>query len=147
MLSHRRKVAARRLNGDDGFTLIELLVVMIILGLLAAISIASFTGQKNKAHDADAKTAARYAQLAMETYYLDHKSYVGATVSELASLQPALNSAPNLVVQQATANQFQLETSSTSTASVTFTVSRSATGTIARTCTPPNSGGCKGGIW
>jgi type IV pilus assembly protein PilA len=147
MLSHRRKVAARRLEGEDGFTLIELLVVLIIIGMLAAIAIATFTGQQNKAHDAEAKTSARTAQLAMETYFLDHRSYAGATVAELTAIQPGLTNAPNLAVQSATSNQYQLSASSTSTASVTFTVARSASGTIARSCTPPDAGGCKGGAW
>jgi type IV pilus assembly protein PilA len=142
-----RNLAARRLKREDGFTLIELLVVLIIIGLLAAIAIATFTGQQNKAHDAEAKSAAKTAQLAMETYYVEHKSYAGATVAELETLQPALRDAPALAVQQATSNEFQLSTSSTATNSVTYVVSRSPSGTIARTCTPANTGGCKGGIW
>ena len=142
-----RKSAVRRLEREDGFTLIELLVVLIIIGLLAAIAIATFTGQQNKAHDAEAKSAAKTAQLAMETYYVEHKSYQGATVGELESLQPALRDAPSLAVQQATSNQFELSTSSTSTNSVTYTVARSSSGTISRTCAPANTGGCKGGVW
>jgi type IV pilus assembly protein PilA len=132
---------------EDGFTLIELLVVLIILGLLAAIAIASFTGEQDKAHDADAKAAARSAQLAMETYFVDHRSYAGATPSELQAVQPSLADAPGLAIQQATSNQFQLSTSSTSTTSVTFTVTRSANGITSHTCTPANTGGCKGGTW
>ena len=132
---------------EDGFTLIELLVVLIIIGLLAAIAIASFTGQQDKAHDAEAKAAARSAQLAMETYFVEHRSYAGATVSELQSLQPTLRDASGLAVQQANSNQYALSTSSTSTTAVTFTVARSANGTITRTCTPPDTGGCKGGVW
>jgi type IV pilus assembly protein PilA len=147
MASLRRKVAARALKEEDAVTLIELLVVLIIIGVLAAIAIASFTGQQNKAHDADAKEAARSAQLAMETYFVDHKSYSGASVSDLVSVQPSLADAPSLAIQQATSNHFQLTTSSTSTSPVTFTVDRSANGTIAHTCTPANAGGCNGGAW
>jgi type IV pilus assembly protein PilA len=147
MPSHRRKVAARTLIEEDAFSLIELLVVLIIIGILAAIAIASFTGQQNKAHDADAKAGARSAQLAMETYFVDHKSYAGATVSDLQSVQPSLADAPGLAIQQATSNQFQLSTSSTSTTPVTFTVTRSANGTTTHSCTPANVGGCNGGAW
>jgi type IV pilus assembly protein PilA len=132
---------------EDGFSLIELLVVLIIIGILAAIAIASFTGQQNKAHDADAKVGARSAQLAMETYFVEHKSYAGATISELQSVQPSLSDAPGLAVQQATSNQYQLSTASTSTDPVTFTVSRSSNGTITHTCAPANAGGCNGGVW
>jgi type IV pilus assembly protein PilA len=132
---------------EDAFTLIELLVVLIIMGILAAIAIASFTGQQNKAHDAEAKSAARSAQLAMETYFVDHKSYAGATVSDLQKLQPSLADAPGLAIQEATSNQFQLSTSSTSTSPVTFTATRSADGTTTHTCTPADAGGCNGGVW
>jgi len=147
MPPRRLNLAARSLHGEDGFTLIELLVVLIIIGLLAAIAIASFTGEQDKAHDAEAKTAARSAQLAMETYFVDHRSYAGATPAELQSVQPSLADASGLNVVSATANTFELQTSSKSTTPVTFKVTRAAGGTISRTCTPPNSGGCKGGAW
>ena len=107
------KPALRRLEGESGFTLIELLVVLIIIGLLAAIAIASFTGQQDKAHDADAKVAARSAQIAMETYYVDHRSYSGATPAELEAVQPSLQDAPNLTINTATVNQYDLELSAT----------------------------------
>jgi type IV pilus assembly protein PilA len=147
MPSRRRKELGRALQEEDGFSLIELLVVLIIVGLLAAIAIAAFTGQQNKAHDADAKTGARTAQIAMETYFVDHHSYSGATPAELEDVQPALRNAPQLRVNQATSGQYEIQTSSTSTDPVTFKVARSENGTIARTCTPPDTGGCKGGNW
>jgi type IV pilus assembly protein PilA len=143
----RLERAAGALDGEGGFSLVELLVVLIVIGLLAAISIAAFTGQQNKAHDAEAKTAARTAQIAMETYFVDHRSYKGVTAAALQDVQPALRDAPSLVVNQALSNQFEIQTSSSSTDSVVFRVSRSANGTITRTCTPSNSGGCKGGAW
>jgi type IV pilus assembly protein PilA len=133
---------------EDGFSLIELLVVLIIIGILAAIAIAAFTGQQNKAHDAEAKAAARSAQLAMETYFVDNRSYSGATVAALQSVQPSLADAPSLAIQSATSNGYQLSTSSTSTNSVTFSILRSANGTITRSCAPANTGGCRaGGVW
>ena len=147
MRLHRLKAMGHRLRTEEGFTLIELLVVLIIIGLLAAIGIATFTGQQNKAHDAEAKAAAKTAQLAMEPYYVELKSYSGVTVGELQSLQPALQDAPNLTIHQATSNEFELSTASTATSPVTFRVVRSAGGTISRTCSPGNEGGCKGGLW
>ncbi|PIZ47066.1 hypothetical protein CO180_04205 [candidate division WWE3 bacterium CG_4_9_14_3_um_filter_41_6] len=45
-----------RLDRSFGFTLIELLVVIVIIGLLAGIGIASFTGSIDKGKQAKAKS-------------------------------------------------------------------------------------------
>jgi type IV pilus assembly protein PilA len=147
MPERRLKATARGLRREDGFTLIELLVVLIIIGLLAAIGIAAFTGQQNKAHDVEAKSAAKSAQLAMETYFVEHKSYSGATAGELQILQPALQDAPPLTIDHANADEFELSVVSNATSPVTFTVTRASSGTISRTCSPADEGGCKSGLW
>jgi prepilin-type N-terminal cleavage/methylation domain-containing protein len=147
MLFARRKTAPRRLSREEGFTLIELLVVLIIIGLLGAMAIAAFANQQNKAHDAEAKVAARSAQTAMETYYIEHKSYSGATVAELEDVQTSLKDAPNLAVTQATQTQYEVQATSVSTQPVTFKVARAPNGTITRSCAPANTGGCKSGSW
>jgi len=143
----RVTAAARRLQSDDGFSLIELLVVLIIIGILAAVVVATFTKQQDKAHDADAKTGARTAQLAMETYFAEHRSYAGATVAELQDVQPALRDVPSLAITAETAASFELQTVSDSSNPVTYAVRRSANGTIDRTCSPSSTGGCRGGVW
>jgi type IV pilus assembly protein PilA len=146
--SRIRTAAPRLVREERGVTLIELLVVLIIIGLLAAIVISAFTSQQNKAHDADAKTHARSAQTAMESYYVDNKTYAGVSRADLEEHQTSLKDAPNLAIVTATSNEFEIETSSTSTEPVTFSVHRLVTGTIERTCTPANTGGCRaGGTW
>ena len=56
---------------DDGFTLVEILVVMVILGVLAAIAIPVFHGQRQKAFAATATADLRSLQLAESTRAVD----------------------------------------------------------------------------
>jgi type IV pilus assembly protein PilA len=44
---------------DDGFTLVELLVVIIIVGILAAIAVPLYLGQRAKGYDAAARSDLR----------------------------------------------------------------------------------------
>ena len=138
----------QRARDEKGFTLIELLVVILIIGILAAIAIPSFLGQRDKANDAKAKSEARTAQTAMETFYTDGQTYVGADLTALQTIEPALGkdaATPVTVSATPTVNTYSV-TSTSSKTTVAFTVARAADGTISRTCTP-NKGGCKDGSW
>ena len=146
--SRIRSARARLSTEERGLTLVELLVVLIIIGLLAAIVIAAFANQQDKAHDADAKTHARSAQTAMESFYVDKKTYAGITRADLEEQQTSLKDASNLAIVTATSNEYELEIASDSTNPVTFRVHRLPTGTIERTCSPASTGGCQpGGVW
>jgi type IV pilus assembly protein PilA len=78
-----------RAQDEKGFTLIELLVVILIIGILAAIALPAFLNQRGKAQDTEAKSAARTAQTAMETWYTDEQDYA-ATKAQLEAIEPAL---------------------------------------------------------
>src|SRR5829696_2032250 len=80
----------QRAQSEKGFTLIELLVVILIIGILAAIALPAFLNQRSKAQDTEAKSAARTAQTALETFYTDEQDYA-AVVGDLRKIEPALN--------------------------------------------------------
>ncbi len=65
---------------EDGFMLAEILVVIVIIGILSAIAIGSYTGAREKAGDVTAKSNIRVAVPAIEAYRSDNSSYVGMTV-------------------------------------------------------------------
>ena len=132
-----------RSNDESGFTLVELLVVMLIIGILAAIAIPSFFAQRDKATDTDAKSAARTAQTALETYATDNGgSYAAATPADLESIEATLDAAQLTVVS--TADTYTV-TADSDTGN-TFSIARLTNGDTSLTCTG-SSGGCNGGTW
>ena len=55
--------------------------MILIIGILAAIALPAFLGQRSKGQDADAKSAARNLVSAMESFYATNQTYVGAAPS------------------------------------------------------------------
>ena len=138
-----------RAASEKGFTLIELLVVILIIGILAAIALPAFLNQRSKAQDTEAKSAARTAQTAMETYYTDEQTYVGADTA-IKTIEPALNSgvaAAGLAVSGTSPTAYKVSVLQAKTGS-TFTIEKFDDGRVERKCSPVGKAGCpKSGNW
>src|SRR5688500_20105524 len=70
-----------RIEEEKGFTLIELPVCILIIGILAAIALPAFLGQRAKGQDSSAKSDARNAVSQLESYYTEGNTYVGFTTA------------------------------------------------------------------
>ncbi len=82
-------------NFKKGFTLIELLVVIAIIGILAAITVVSVQGPRNKANDTKTLSNLRQTASVLEQYYGDTGGYpiITPAASEVGASWGALSTA------------------------------------------------------
>ena len=92
---------------DSGFTIVELLVVIVVIGILAAITIVSYTGITAKANTATNQQNANSVASAAESVYAETNAYPAATIAALnggVAKVPATISLSTTVIAAASSN-------------------------------------------
>lgn len=75
----------RRPLKQDGFNLVEMMITVALIGIVTAVALPSYQEHVRKTRRADAQGALLALANAMERYYVDNRTFVGANPATLYS--------------------------------------------------------------
>jgi type IV pilus assembly protein PilA len=130
---------------QTGFTFVELLLVTVIVGLLAALLIPAFLGQREKAEGASAQSLLRAGAGTLEAAAIDTDGYAAITTARLREIEPtvtwqttagATTAANAISVTGLDASGYTLTTTTPSGQVYAYVKDTGSAPAVARTCGP-----------
>lgn len=85
-------------KSQKGFTIVELLIVIVVIGILAALVLNTFSGVQARARDTQRQTDINAIATQLEVYYNDNSGYpviADVTQAKLKGIDAGALSAPN----------------------------------------------------
>ena len=85
-------------KSQKGFTIVELLIVIVVIGILAALVLNTFSGVQKRARDTQRQTDVNSIATQLEVYYNDNSGYpllADVTTTNLKGLDAGALTAPN----------------------------------------------------
>jgi type IV pilus assembly protein PilA len=140
-----------RFRDEAGFTLMEILVVFLIMAVLAALALPTILGERDKGHDASAKSNARNLLTQVESCFVKTEDYRNCNNSDLDPTGLPLpgsdgaTPAPDQVSVEVTPAAKEYTIAARSVDGTLFRITKGPTG-ITHSCTP-DVGGCKNSTW
>lgn len=94
---------------QNGVTLMELMIVVVIISILAAVAYPSYQDHVTRSRRSDGKSALMASSQAMERFYTENNTYVGATLGT-TGIYPATSSEGfySLALSNQAANTFTI---------------------------------------
>jgi len=77
------------LSTQQGFTIVELLIVVVVIAILAAITIVSYTGIQNRAKTSALQNTVKQASTKLQTYSVQNSDSYPATLAAVSLTAPS----------------------------------------------------------